>query len=629
MAFLHRRIFLLGLVGACLVGSSAFIDAAEADVTASNGGLGQALDQAARQKLSSAPEWRRLIHMPRGRSEGEIGSKDFYLAGDGRQNPGDELTATIRAWFESAADANDSVRCRYPARYTWLSEHIDLPDFDPAFTACTTFRRWARLNDLRSISVLFVSGYLSNPASSFGHSLLKFDYGDTKNRHQLLDTTFSFGALVPPDENMLAYIVRGITGGYAAGFSDHPYYDKDQVYTHREFRDIWRYQLALTPAQRFIVVAHLWEITAKKFRYYFLTKNCTYRMGEVLGLVTNGQYTPRARLWYAPVELFYALSAKPSLVSSVSYIPSYQRRFYAVFDALSADQKKAFRAIIEHSAFLRSASFESRSVAARSRIIEAVVAYYDYRLPSAADDRRPALKARRHRALLARLGLPPRRHAVAEPSRLPAPTTVHPPIRLGIGATTSNFGDGLTLAWSPHFRDGLSNVYPAIKEFEVLNTRLTLSSNTVRLSNLTLFKVRQFGVAPAGIPEERHLSWGVTAAVDRGFVQDRALDLQLSGQLGRSTFVMKDTLGYLTFAGEARLFHTDVIAGPRVGLAHTRGALGFEISGQAAYAVRDRRLDPRLTAAVAWAVNLHDQIRFSAHSTVDDTQVTVSFNRYW
>lgn len=587
--------------------------------------------RARRLHLSTRPEWHRLLQMPADGRNGEIRSSHFYLADSGRHHPARELAATIRAWFSAGHGTNGSAGCTYPARYTWLARFVELPGFDPAFLGCTRFRHWARLDTLRSVSVIFVSGYLGNPASSFGHSLLRFDYGPPRNRHQLLDKTFSFGALVPPHENMLAYIFRGITGGYQAGFSDHPYYDKDQVYTHRQLRDMWRYRLRLSPRQRFMVIAHLWEITAKKFRYYFLTKNCTYRMAALLGLVTHGRYTPHARLWYAPIELFYALAATPSRVADITYIPSYQRRFYARFKALPAPGKTVFRDLIRHPASgLARLADKPATPAEKSRVLSTAIAYYDYRLPGSkgADERR--LKQRRHKLVLARLRRAPRHRPLAQPKPLPAPTSVHPPIRLAVGAIRDGNEAGATIAWSPHYRDALSNIYPGIKAFRVLDTRVTITPrHGVRLDKLTFIGVRQFSSAPSGIPDESDRSWAVRGGLDRGFLGHRPLDLSLSGAIGRAHFLPHNLLGYAAWFGEARALHTDLVTGPRLGLAKTRGTWRYEATLGAGYDLDRRHVRARATIQGARSLNAHNQLRATIRTDFSDARAGLSFNHYW
>ena len=59
---------------------------------------------------------------------------------------------------------------------------------------------------------------------------------------------------------MVAYIARGY---YQSGFTNRAYYLQDQVYVRTEFRDVWEYELSLTPAENQRPAAHLWELVGR------------------------------------------------------------------------------------------------------------------------------------------------------------------------------------------------------------------------------------------------------------------------------------------------------------------------------------------------------------------------------
>lgn len=124
---------------------------------------------------------------------------------------------------------------------------------------------------------------MSNPASTFGHSLIKLNNKESG----LFDTSINYGALVPDNENMLRYIYQGLTGGYQAGFSDKYFYEQDLMYSNKEYRDMWEYKLNLTQEEKDLIILHLYEIITRKFDYYFLSRNCGYRVSEIINLVSK------------------------------------------------------------------------------------------------------------------------------------------------------------------------------------------------------------------------------------------------------------------------------------------------------------------------------------------------------
>ncbi len=245
------------------------------------------------------------------------------------------MHATLEAYFLPwQQDTDEHPRCRFPARYYWLSRQLPLPGYVLNEPQCRRLSDWALLDRVKSVSLLLVSGYLGNPASTFGHALLKLNTDSSDDDYGLFDLTLNYGALIPENENALRYVVRGLLGGYEAGFSDRYFYTQDLVYSHTEFRDIWDYRLNLSNHQRTLLILHIWEIIGRKFVYYFLTRNCAFRLAELVDLVVDDLIIERARLWYLPVQLFHRLNAidaarqhsgSGNLVEAVRFIPSSKR----------------------------------------------------------------------------------------------------------------------------------------------------------------------------------------------------------------------------------------------------------------------------------------------------------------
>ena len=183
------------------------------------------------------------MHYGRDGKSSDVITTNFFLSPHGRLDPQAELSATIKAYFLPwGEDANQHARCRFPARYFWLAKQITLPDYRLHEPRCQRLAQWALFDRVQSISVLQVSGYFGNPASMFGHALIKFNTNSPDDKEGFFDLSLNFGALVPENEATLVYVVRGLFGGYKAGFSDKYFYTQDLVYSRTEFRDIWEYE---------------------------------------------------------------------------------------------------------------------------------------------------------------------------------------------------------------------------------------------------------------------------------------------------------------------------------------------------------------------------------------------------
>jgi len=290
------------------------------------------------KQISQSFMWKRLIYFDKSISEV---NDDQFLISKNRFSLKNELIDTINGYDDiDTTNFNNSLRCKFPARYYWLSKYIDFPNYKEIDERCTKLRDYYDESDLDSISVILVSGYLGNPASTFGHSFIKLNKRSGDN--DLFDTSINYGALVPENENIVKYIFKGIFGGYEAGFSDKYFYIQDLIYNHNEFRDMWDYKLNLSLEQKKIIIYHLLEILGKKFNYYFLDKNCGYRVSQLIEIMLNKKILQNSKVWYVPVETFYKLEdldKKNDIIKSIEYIPSYQLKIYKEFEKLNNKSK--------------------------------------------------------------------------------------------------------------------------------------------------------------------------------------------------------------------------------------------------------------------------------------------------
>jgi len=266
----------------------------------------QNITQKELEVLASDKKWLTLLHYDTKTKKSTILSNDFFLSEKGSSQPIEELRATIKAYDQPFLNnANAHPQCRYPARYLWLSKKVHLDNYEKIPKQCKLLNHWELPSKAHSISLVFVSGFLGNPASAFGHSFIKVnDKNDDPTMNDLMDTTISYGAILPKKYSMLSYIFNGITGGYQGKYSNKYYYMDDIVYSNSEFREMWDYELALSSFQKDLILLHFWELTNQKFEYYFFNRNCGYKVSEMIELVQDDKIIENANIWYAPMETF-------------------------------------------------------------------------------------------------------------------------------------------------------------------------------------------------------------------------------------------------------------------------------------------------------------------------------------
>ncbi|WP_417911673.1 DUF4105 domain-containing protein, partial [Candidatus Electronema sp. TJ] len=471
-------------------------------------------------QLARHPVWLKLLHFDRSGRQSEVLSPDFFLAPDGRDNPEAELRATIAAYAAPWPENGDSdARCRFPARYFWLSQQAQLPDYSLRNPQCSNFSRWSLPDKVRSLSLFLVSGYLGNPASVFGHSLLKLNTGAADDQAGLFDLTVNYGALVPKDEPVALYILRGLGGGYQAGFSDRYFYTQDLVYSRTEFRDIWDYELLLTDAQRTLLVLHLWEVLGKKFAYYFLDQNCAYRLAELLELVIDEPLLERAAFWYAPVETFHRLedldrqrkaAGQPGLIKTVRFIPSAQRRMRHQFSLLRPAERTAAQAVIQQGPDALRGSLAGLEPERQAEVADALLAYANYRLTAEQPAPSAASKAMKDRLLPARFLLPPSSAPLAEPPVLPSPAAGSKPMLTSLGPAYAAWQKAhLRLRWSPFIQESLGRNSLDGDELAVLDTAVGLGGkeDTLFLDQFDLIRIRKIKTSFGEAADESPWSW--------------------------------------------------------------------------------------------------------------------------
>ena len=294
----------------------------------------RALSLATDHKLAESPQWRTLVHCQSTNLDHcstAISDAGFFLVKEGVDNPAAELEATIRAVLVEPTEA--PLQCRFPARFEWLKEVLKEDGISFPEANCPELQEWFSAIKPHSLSIIFPSSFLNNPASAFGHTLLRIDQPNQNDQTRLIAYTANFAANTQGD-NALLYAYRGVFGGYEGFFSVAPYYDKVKQYSDLEDRDIWEYELAFTPEEARRLTLHLWELRKISFLYYYFDDNCSYQLLSLLEVARPSlKLTERFGFWVLPVDtvrsvldqagLFTRSVFRPALASKLSHAVQY------------------------------------------------------------------------------------------------------------------------------------------------------------------------------------------------------------------------------------------------------------------------------------------------------------------
>ena len=239
------------------------------------------LERAGESGLSVHPTWHALLHIVRGKSE--VPDSRFFLTKNGRTSPSDELEAMLRALLAPESEGGEAVHCRFPARARWLTHQLGLASEDLPQTPCPALDDWRESLAPRGITLIFPEAFMNNPASMFGHTLLRLDVADPDAPENLLAYAIDFTAKTGGDAGPV-FMAKGTFGLYPGYFGLNPYYEKLAVYADWQNRDIWEYPLDLTSEEVEFVLLHLWELDEIAIPYYFFRQNCSYQLIRLLAV---------------------------------------------------------------------------------------------------------------------------------------------------------------------------------------------------------------------------------------------------------------------------------------------------------------------------------------------------------
>ncbi|MDH5518012.1 MAG: DUF4105 domain-containing protein [Gammaproteobacteria bacterium] len=546
------------------------------------------INKALEKKLYRQAFWNSLLHYksePGSQSglRSEIISAGFFLAADGRDNPKSELIASLKGFYQPSGDNLDlHPQCQFVARFKWLEKTLGWGAVKPPAINCEKFNAYSNNNTIESISLVFATGYLGNPASYYGHILLKLNSNRSAQGSDLLDQSVNFGAIVPDNENQIAYIAKGLFGGYESVFSHEKFYRNNHIYVENEMRDMWEYVLELNKAQVDEIVAHSWELLGREFVYYFLKENCAYRMAELLELVVDKPLYSRSLPWSMPAYAFERLAevkiqGRP-LVKQVKWIPSRQNLFYSKYKLLDEKLQQVLSLLVENIDFSHK-TYLLLSDREKIELIDTLFDYYEYRIVLEADDKQ--LKQIKRQLLVERFkisavgGLNVGEKYEDEPPRNgPLPSMM----RYGV-LTNSVLGSGASLRLRPAYFDMLSLDKGRLpnSHLTMFDIELVLLDKMAAIKKLDIVSVETLNVSRTGLPGDGGLAWKIKFGFENQNLSCIDCDVfKVGGGIGKAVSIFSSRSSvYSMFEFNAQTEYQNY---GQISMALTAGVLGYPLT---------------------------------------------------
>ena len=300
------------------------------------------IGMAAQKNLASSRVWRILLHykdLANG-PESLIDDPAFFLARDGKRNPGGELTVTLREFFREDINGDDHPICRFPARFRWLDGELGLTGSVPQ-VSCPMLEKTMENVNPKAVTMIFASAHINSPASMFGHPLIRID---SVMESKLLSQAVNYAAQTPENRGLL-FAFYGIFGYYSGIYSLLPYYEKVSEYNDFDLRDLWEYRLDLKPEEARMMLYHLWELKDKYSYYYFFDENCAYIILYLLEAARPSLHlTDGWGPYVIPVDTLRRV-INSGIVGEINYRPSKMTKMTALADSMDENSLEAAKMI--------------------------------------------------------------------------------------------------------------------------------------------------------------------------------------------------------------------------------------------------------------------------------------------
>jgi hypothetical protein len=357
--------------------------------------------QVNQKKLWEHPQWINLLHyQPRtfGGFKSQADGLTFFFSPIGKTSPRAEIIATLQAFFRTptagelapppvltdaeiqaelkkSQDSYDGKKltseeekvretlerdritnkltakpmhplCQFPARLRFLERELEWDGKGLPHVECQALDEFRRRLSATTVSVVFSSFFLNNPSSTFGHSFIRLGSGIWSNygsgRNELLDTGINYAANMG-DANPIVYSLFGMLGLFPGTFTAIPYYYKVREYNDYESRDLWSYDLSLSPDEMLMLVDHIWEQGKTYYDYFYFDENCSYHMFTLLDAAAPRLgLTKRLPFYVIPSDTIRVLYSAPDVVKKISYRPSVLSQFRYRLENLSESERIEF-----------------------------------------------------------------------------------------------------------------------------------------------------------------------------------------------------------------------------------------------------------------------------------------------
>ncbi|VAW54009.1 hypothetical protein MNBD_GAMMA05-1637 [hydrothermal vent metagenome] len=625
-----------------------FSSSASSSASAANGDddiVDSLLQQAEQLQLAEHEIWYALLHYKRESFFrgfiSQADDDDFFLAAEGKVDSKAELIANIKAFFRGQESRH--AQCLFPARWWWVKQQLNISDEKDV--SCPQLDAFMRKISQDKLFLVFPTMYLNNPGSTFGHTFLRFD---DKDDAVLLSKTLNYAAKVKKTDDLVSYVAKGLFGGYSGIFRIKPYYKMVQEYTNIENRDIWEYQLDITPEEITQLVRHVWEVRGVNFDYYFFRENCSYRLLALLDVVRPGlQLTAEGDFpFYAiPVDTVRELE-NAGLIQSRLFRASLATQIDEFFDAEQTNSSAVVLTLLSEGTASDSQSLNKalqglNTNPEKVKVLQQAHNILQFYGKSSSPKSQKVLKSLN---ALSSNAVSKKKQSKAIDAKRASPETGHDSMRIAAGYGEQNGQQYIDLRWRPAFHDLLDapQGYVNGAAINIFDLRLKWfvdneSNNSLRLESLKFFNVTSLSPVSSW---QTPISWMLDIRLDRTQVSKSQSLRSFVTRGGAGISVKKQAfMPFVLLIGEWNLSSDyrkgySLLAGVQAGTFINYKTSQFELSFEKDVAVSGFELDKNILKA-NWQLNfqvnhaMRLQYRLIKYDFFDDEDWTVGYHYYF
>lgn len=451
--------------------------------------------------LHHEPKWLKLLHYKKtflGNIVSEADAPTFFLHPEGKHDPKAELEAAMKAFGSTDKPGNDHPICKFPLRYKWLNAQLGNV-WKADFSGCQNYIEFFTKLAARRASIVFSSYYLTNPNSAFGHTLLRLSRYDDRGETEMLDYGINYAAKAN-ETNPFLYAVKGLFGGFIGEFAAIPYYYKIREYSDFEFRDLWSFDLKMTPLEVLEMVDHIWELGSTSFDYYYFHENCSYHLLSILEVARPSlELTSKYHLYTIPADTIRLLRQE-NLIEEGKRRESTYSRLTRLSDDLSTSELELAGELSDMPALAGELTKKLGDKEA-ARVLDVAIEAFDYKNFEGMlkDDQKtkerkfPLLQARAQNPVITK-------DTLTTSLKSESPGYSHAPTRLSLAQNYfDQYGTGTRLEYRAALHDLLDPPAGSMKDASIEMGRLSVevaqtghSEVRPRLDHFSVLTIRNF-----------------------------------------------------------------------------------------------------------------------------------------